>query len=644
MPNSFSALFIAFVALSIPASVAAQQAPLALDAPLQPEVRLEAHEGKTHFYVGERMQFDLVFSNHTGKPVNLNATLYQDLAEYIEITPATGWFEWRTKSGHDYAMPRPLGPDDCRFPIVLNQGYAFREPGHYQIRMTTRRINWKGPLTTNEVAIDLESIPDGVEAGMIADALKAIGPADMRMGSGNPARGKAMGRLADLQSDQALRAKIDLILSGDEQMRSYSQEAIANTRNLALALQLLETAWRNPQQMPLWDMPGLLAETRTLLRGKSLQGWKMAVRAPQADDPEVKRAAEGRTTDMKVLLDTLPERTGSNRAAALYYLLEFPGLNDAEVARTRPLVAAEFQTLNQIERNMLLETAWPRLRGPAMITPLKTLLATEPQNKDALQRLVELDPQAAKPFVVQAICGRGWPVPLNSVAALPFDTLPDIDACLGDLLSTPPEKPYDNPWSMRAALAARFATAAILPQVRTGWKYPEQDREVLPLLLRWAPDEAMEKIRGASADQNRLTNLSFNINTSYTSRHAVFPTQMLDLLHRLLVEGTDSQAGFAAYELSQAGDKKDHVLLEARLDRLRKQWPGKDDQLQATVKAGNAQAAVDAQMLEIELVGALRRGYWPISDDELDAITQGCLSSRCRIDRLSKGRSPAATQ
>jgi len=83
---------------------------------------------------------------------------------------------------------------------------------------------------------------------------------------------------------------------------------------------------------------------------------------------------------------------------------------------------------------------------------------------------------------------------------------------------------------------------------------------------------------------------------------------------------------------------------EARLDRLRKQWPGKDDQLQATVKAGNAQAAVDAQMLEIELVGALRRGYWPISDDELDAITQGCLSSRCRIDRLSKGRSPAATQ
>jgi hypothetical protein len=620
-----------FALLLSPALLAAQEAQPAQNVPLQPEVRLEAHDGKTHFYLGERIQLDLVFRNQTGTPYSINATNYQDMAEQVAITPVAGWFEWRGMSAHDYAIDQPLGPGDYRIPIVLNQGFIFRDPGHYEISVTTRRVLKNDPITTNSVAIDLEAMPAEKEAKLLEDARNAIGPADTRMRSGNRERGQAMAQLADLEGDDALHAKIDLILAGDEQMRSYSLEAMASTRNLPLELSLLETAWRNPQQMPLYDMPSLLAETRTLLRGKSLPGWRMMRPAPNSDDPEFKRTAEEHTADMKVLLDTLPQRSGANRAAALYYLLEFPGISDADVGKVRPIVVAEFQTLNDIEQHMLLETAWLRLRDPAMIGPLKALLQQTPQDKDAILRLIELDPQEAKPYVVQAVCGRGWPVPLDSVAALPFDTLPEVDACLGEMLSTPPAKPHDNPWSMRTALAARFATAAILPQVRAGWKYPEQDRDVLPLLLRWSPDEAVAKITAPPYDYIRLMNLFFNIDKNFTSRQAAFPPQLGDWLRQMVQEGPDNQASFAAFQLSQGGAKQDRALLEARLARLRKEWLGKSGEIEDAFKPEGSKAAQDARGLEIELVSALSsKRFWSLSDEEIAAVTQGCMSDQCR--------------
>ena len=334
---------------------------------------------------------------------------------------------------------------------------------------------------------------------------------------------------------------------------------------------------------------------------------------------------------MTALLDTLPQRSGANRAAALYYLLEFSGLSDADVERVRPIVAAEFLTLNSIEQNMLLETAWGRLRDPAMIAPLKDLLQRTPQNKDALQRLIELDPQAARPYAIRAVCGRGWPIPLDSFAALPFDTLPEVDGCLGDLLSTPPDKPHDNSWSMRAALAGRFATAAILPQVRAGWKYPEQDGEVLPLLLRWSPQEAMSKINSSSFDENRLMNLFFNIDRSFTSRQAPFPPHLGNWLRQMLQDGPDNQAAFAAYQLSQGGAKQDRALLETRLARLRKEWSGKDASVEVAYQPEGSKAAQDARRLEIELVSALSsKRFWSLSDEEFAALTQGCMSAQCR--------------
>ena len=68
-----------------------------------PEVRLEPHDGKTSFQLGEPIRLDLVISNPTGVPMMVNVSDYGDNSDPVEITPKTGWIAWQGQSGHDYA-------------------------------------------------------------------------------------------------------------------------------------------------------------------------------------------------------------------------------------------------------------------------------------------------------------------------------------------------------------------------------------------------------------------------------------------------------------------------------------------------------------------------------------------------------------
>lgn len=70
--------------LAIAASLHAQTTP-------QPEVRLEPHDGKVGFQIGEPIRLDLVISNPTGAPMLVNATDYGDNSDPVEISPKTGW-------------------------------------------------------------------------------------------------------------------------------------------------------------------------------------------------------------------------------------------------------------------------------------------------------------------------------------------------------------------------------------------------------------------------------------------------------------------------------------------------------------------------------------------------------------------------
>ena len=622
----------------------AQESKIAAEAGQFPDVSLETRDGKTQFFLGDPIELDLVVRNINSSSCSVNVTDYGDIADNVEITPAKGWISWRGPSEHDYLMTAPPDEKEARIPIVLHQGFVFREPGHYEVRVTTHRLIPRSEpdasgntgisgITTNAVGIDVAAMPPGVESSLVSNLTSEIASADMRTASGRKAHKDAVDRLAALEGDEALHAKIDLMLKEDDDMRQATTVALATTRNLQLQLSLLDAAWKDVQHPPIYDLPGALQQTRALLRGQTLPGWVMAA-GTSGSDNATKIAAEEHAADMDVLLRSLPARSGASRAAAAYYLLEDRSLSPAQVEIAKPFAIESFPQMDNIAQHMLLETAWPAIRDPALLAPLRTMLDKSPTDKDAVKRLIELDPVGAKPYVIRAVCDPQSFVPLDSVAALPDATLPEVDGCLSALLRVPPSGPSDV-WQRRAMLAARFASPAIVPFVRQGWKNSMQDGPILALLLRYQPTEALSKMQVISPAEWMDT--FYYVNKAFKARGASFPRELLDWLRGHLKEGTDEDAGFAAYELSQGGAPEDRAVLEERLALVRSQWSAKLDQLASPMTG----AASKADKLEVELMSDLRGStIWSLTNADAENLARGCMSEQCKFYGQSREETP----
>jgi len=375
-------------------SLQAQEVSVPAAAGSQLEVRLETRDGKNQFYIGDRIELELVFRNTTPDLHGLNSTDYGDIADKVEIVPASGWTQWRGQSAHDYVGFTTLGSTELlRVPVVLNRGFVFKEPGHYEIRVKTDRLSLGGGhlVTTNAVGIDLVPMQADVELEQVKSLMSKIGTAWTDARGSTKARQEAVSRLADLQGDVALIAKVRMILAGDLEMGRVSREALASTRNLQLQLALLEDAWKDPTISPVYDMPDALQETRALIRGQTLPGWVMVTGGPD------RRATEEHKVDMEDLLRSLPMRSGQNRADAAYYLMMDRALPAADRAVAKPVALEEFAHMNDIEQHMLLELAWPAIRDVSLTSALRAMLDRSPTDKDAIERLDELEAQVRYP-------------------------------------------------------------------------------------------------------------------------------------------------------------------------------------------------------------------------------------------------------
>jgi hypothetical protein len=432
-----------------------------------------------------------------------------------------------------------------------------------------------------------------------------------------------------------LRAKVRLILEEGDDMRQVAGEALASTRNLPLQLSLLEAAWHDTSHSPPYDLMGELEQTRRLMRGQTQPGWSMVVPLPKDDEATRKTAREAKAeddADIEALIQSLPRRSGESGATTLYLLYDTMGLTEEQKAEIRPALVDSFPEMDSIEQHMLLETARPPLRDPGLVPALRSMLDQEPTDKDAIARLVELDPAGAKPYVIRAVCDTKFYVPLGAVAKLPDATLPEVDGCLSDLLSKPPAKPQDrNVWIARAELAARFATAAVVPAIREGWKDKLQDGPVLAILLRYEPAEAVATLRAHGTPD--FTPF-YEIETVFKARGASFPPELRALLREQVKDGSDQAAGRAAYSLSQGGLPEDREPIVTRLKQLWATW--------AAQPAPDTQTITERKGKETALMSALRGDgrAWYMNNAEAAELTRGCISDECR--KFGKPRTPDA--
>jgi hypothetical protein len=615
------------IALAATAFVAASSFAQGRPADSTPDVRLEAHDGKSTFYLGEPIPLDLVFENHTGSPFMLNNTVYGDLSEKVEITPKTGWFQWQTQSGHDYASEVKLDDAPIRLPVRLDEGFIFREPGEYRVRVTTARLMRGSTLdgaavpaiTTNELTIELQPMPSEVEAAKLRVIRADLAREDETTPSGYRARRQAMERLATLQGDDALAEKIKLLEDGDDDFRSVYREAFATTHDLQKQLAQLEQAWTDPKRTPRYDTPDAIYETRSLLAKRSLQGWQMTM-VPEHDVAEKRVAAEPPTV-MTALLDSMPARKGESRTMGAYFLIEFGGLTEAQRARAVDYAVEEFPHMDDTEQHMLLETSRPPLRDPRLIPMLRSMLAANPSDKDATAALLAMAPEESTEWITKSICAPKGVVLLDTFKDAHVDRVPQADTCLAALLRvTPTTARQEFEWKQHATQAARFGTPSILPALHDGWKKPTQDSAALAVLMRNDPSGAVALLNRKTTEGKLDGMLFYETQSVYNQLTQPFPDEVLVWLRSKLADGTDKEASTAAYALSVGGDASDTARVEQRLERLRALWQGK-------------QLSVDAQRVEADLASTLGSyGSKTFLDaEQRKRLGQGCISDMCKF-------------
>jgi hypothetical protein len=604
-------------------------------APAVGQVQLEPHDGKTKFYLGDRIQLDLVFRRTSGDtPLFVNATLYGDLADKVEITPTKGWTQWFGQSGHDYSVVGPpITTGELRIPLVLNEGFVFRQAGHYEIRVTTRRLGGPQPDVTNTVGIDLEEMPEGMESAEVSELVAEIaGAANTK--EGHTARLAAVAELAALGGDDALRVKMRMMLAADGDMRQNARLALASTRNLDLQLSLLEAAWNDVSTAPFFDLADALEQSRHLMRGEMMQGWTMI--AGVNNNEATKRAAQEHSADIDTMIRSLPQRVGQSRRFAVYLLFEDHSLSPAQLAAVKPVVLEDFASMSTLEQRMLLETRWPELKDTSLEPALRVMLNQARPGlmgdpNDAIKRLVELDPQAARPYVIRYACDATISLQLKSVTALPDATLPEVDDCLSAILAQPWTRATQNSWKWKAELAARFATEKVVPAVRKGWTDKSQDGVTLAILLRYEPAEGVAYLNSHEMDQ---LNTFFEINNIFKARRASYPPELLAWLRDVVQNAPDQAAGYAAYDLSQCGLAEDRDVIEARLKKMWTAW--------AADPTTDAKVIQERTSAEANLMSSLRGSVrtWYMTNAEAAELTRGCNSDQCR--NYGKPRTPDA--
>jgi len=524
----------------------------------QLEVRLEPRGGKTQYTLGEPIVLDLLLSAHVpGYSVNTN----QGFSQQVNVTPAAGWLRAHGVDHFDVLQFAGLGEKPLRMQVLLNPAVAFQQAGRYEVSVTThiRHQAQSDRLlerTSNVVSIELRLPDEAQETEQVALLL-----AQIKRASGPKKIASAAQRLAFLGGDAAIHAKVGLLALPSCDCRDVTREmmdGLASSRNLPLQLALLHAAWLNTQETPSTELLTAMHDTRAYMRGEMIPGWQMVLE--KRTDAAALQAEQEDGQNIDELVSSLPSRMGLNRTQVVYSLMMLNQLTEGQIARVRPYVLKDFSKMDPLQQSMLMSSRrWKFLADPVLIPALRNTLAQEPADLvgygEAIQRLIELSPDTARPFVVRETCDPKSRTPGKTMVGLPDKALPDVDSCLAQMLRQWQGEPFLR--TVKADALARYGSAAALPAIRELYAnrsaapdYFETQYQgaLLAYLLRYSPDEALASIRAFAGD---LGTLFFPIGNAYSARREAYPAVLQSWLQEQATSGTPQGKRWASSELAR---------------------------------------------------------------------------------------------
>jgi hypothetical protein len=299
---------MALCVLTLSVAGAASAEPLLAGA----RVALELVDGKSDYFVGERIRLRLRFSAAEGADYTIDSMQYFVPHDRLDVTPAEGTFRWQAISNSDVIARQPLPSKGFVVPLMLNDSIVITRPGAYHVSGTTNRLQrgyGVGTITTDEIEIHVAAMPEDDERARVeADTMTLKKGADVK------ARREAAEDLAYLTGDAATREKVKhyLLSDPDPCVTQSIEKGLAISGNKDLELQLLDKAWRSQQRVPDRALLDQMIHIADLAAGIPVRGWTQIMPEPSAE--EKRRSSSQQEFYRQQIEQTLAQRRGDNKA------------------------------------------------------------------------------------------------------------------------------------------------------------------------------------------------------------------------------------------------------------------------------------------------------------------------------------------
>ncbi|MDX6496868.1 MAG: hypothetical protein QOG23_128 [Blastocatellia bacterium] len=610
-------------------------------------VKLALVDNKTSFRAGDPIRLVLEFTaDHEGYDVDTVTDKTSSPSDKVFISPDTGVFHWLDEylggsgSFRDYFTVQKLSSTPTRVELILNYLVRFERPGRYSVKVRTSRVtqrkdlNDRAPrpitLSSNEVSFDVQLMSEADEAKEVQRLSAALDVSrDVQ------SEEKLTQELLFLTGDTASREKVRRFLNAEDRSGNYFQNislGLYNARNRALVFQLLEAALRDPNRPVSYGLLATVTKLKLLRQNEGLARKPVAIvgMMDSFGDPQYNAIQDAYVTELAA---GLSKRAGKSQTiTAMTILSRLPKTQQtAALNEVRQVLIQQFQDLHPFDQEYLLREYWDQLHDPSLLPSIKQMLsgkdkASKMVHDTALKRLIEVAPDEARSFVIAEVVDPTSLVNFEILRSLADPTLPETDAPLLEQIRrfSSSTRGYDVTYlKQKASLAARYASVGIYQSLmelyqQSGAKLPLESRAcLLAYFARYNENEALPLI-----DQV-LTGIEPGQDFNFLPDLArLYYSDGIDGVLRKRLESDEPRAvSTAAYLMSKYGPAGDQQVIEARLERWRKEWGSRAAEAQA-----NLQGTAEREMVE----ALIRAKSWKASPERVKELEQGCITDFCR--------------
>ena len=620
--------------------------------PADVHIKLSFAGNKTVYRIGEPIKVVMEFTaDREGYLVEVLPDRTEVGLDTVVVSPETGVTNWidelhdNRPYRRDVLSTEKLTNTPKRLELTLNDKLRFESPGRYTVYVRTRRVmpgsgwaeNEPHHLSTNSISFELQSISEADEAKEVkrlSDLLDAK--------PDNRTYDELTNQLSYLTGDPSTREKVRRFIAQEQQSRNHSTHifhGLFTARNRALVLKLIENSMRDPA-IPLTSNTLYVAtRLKTLLtHGVREKVDPRNASLNPAENPQFRSIREAYVVELAAGLGKRTDNSQITTALTIFTSVDGkPPVDTPGRREARRILVQQFDSLNPVSQQWLLERHWEEMRDPVLVPSFKKMLTatgvfSKHVREAALKRLIEMAPDEARSYVIAEIRDQRFPIDPKILGQLKDESLPEVDAVLLEQIRRQIQASSTSDLiylGLKAPLVVRFATGNIYQELKSLYEAmsPKLTIETRAALLAYFAKhnerEAIPLIEQAISELKPGAHHSF-----LSGITSLYYSESIGVLLKKVLETDDLDlVSYVAYLLGKHGLAGDEQILEARLKRWREQWR---DRI----------AEADAQhqgRIERELISALIKGNsWKLPPDRVRELQSSCLTQLCKQSHLVK--------